>query len=98
VAASVTVPYDVPTVPFGNVGAVVIPGGGAMVIENCCGDDETCRVSVTTTPKLNWPAVLGVPLINPVVVFRFSPGGNVLGLASDQVSDPVPPDAVNGCE
>jgi hypothetical protein len=43
------------------------------------------------------PAVVGVPLIAPVVVFRVSPTGRV-PVATDHVyGAPLPPDAVSVC-
>jgi hypothetical protein len=39
-----------------------------------CGGNPT---SVTRMLTLNWPAVVGVPLMVPLFAFRFSPGGRL---------------------
>ncbi len=46
--------------------------------------------SVTVTVKENGPAVVGVPLITPVVVFRVRPAGSDPE-ANAKVYGPVPP-------
>jgi len=48
--------------------------------------------------NVDMPAVVGVPLIAPVVVFSASPAGRV-PVATDHVyGAPLPPDAVSVCE
>ena len=65
------------TTPLDSV-VVVIANGGLTVmlrlaVALCCGVPE----SVTLAVKLNVPAVVGVPVMAPVLVLRFSPGGRL---------------------
>ena len=50
--------------------------------------------STTWAVKLNAPAVVGVPVIAPVMGFRFSPGGNEPAVI-ENVYGGVPPVAVS---
>jgi hypothetical protein len=78
VAASVN-EYAVPTVPPGNEGEVIVSGApeALMLTENglvaSCTDEEE---SVTCTVKLDWPALVGVPLIVPPLL-KLRPAGKV---------------------
>ena len=70
--------YAVPTISFGTEGVVIVSGNAPelMLMENglvafCIGEDE----SVTCTAKLNWPTVVGVPLIVPPLL-KLRPPGN----------------------
>jgi len=98
VAPNVTGEYDTPTVPLGNMGAVLIVGPGTMVIENDF-VSEPPRLSVTLILKVNGPEAVGVPLIVAVLPLttRLSPPGKTPE-ATVQILPPEPPDELNGCE
>ena len=53
----------------------MIAGGAAMTILRAF--VLFPAVFVALTVKLNVPAAVGVPVINPVVAFRFKPAGSV---------------------
>lgn len=97
VAVSVTVPYETPTVPLGNVGAVVMVGPGMIFSEKAC-VAVPLRLSVTWMLKLNGPETEGVPLRTPAEL-RVKPLGSEDPLATAQVNPvPEPPEAVRVCE
>ncbi len=57
---------------------VVIDSGGLMVMLSAC--EALCGgllESVTFTVKLEVPAVVAVPEITPVLLFKLRPAGNV---------------------
>ena len=87
------VAYVVPTIPFGKLAVVIASVAGLMemvraFVAVCAGEEE----SVAFTVKLLAPAVVGVPLIVPVLELRARPAGREPTL-TDQVIAPVPPEA-----
>jgi hypothetical protein len=99
VAVSV-VEYTVPTVPSGNDELEVIVNGApaALVLMEkgliafCAGEEE----SVACTVKLDWPALVGVPLIVPPGL-KFRPAGNAPEVTVHEYGA-VPPVAVSVVE
>ena len=84
--------YSAAAVPPGRV-VVVIFKMSPIVIES--GRVVLApTLSVTRIVKLTVPAVVGVPLMAPVLAFRLKPAGSVAA-ETDQVIVPVPPDATN---
>jgi hypothetical protein len=86
--------YAVPTVPLGNEVVLIVSVGALVMIENglvafCTGKEE----SVTWTVKLDWPALLGIPLIVPSLL-RLRPAGNVPDTSVHEYGV-VPPEAVS---
>jgi hypothetical protein len=89
------------------LGAVVVdqieqghepPPEGEMMIERACvAVCDGLPESVTWTLKLEVPAVLGVPLIAPVLGFKVKPAGSE-PLEIDQVYGVAPPLAVTEAE
>jgi hypothetical protein len=66
VAAKLT-EYDVPTIPPGKGGAVVINNGGGLIVTENAFVAVCDPLSVTRTVKFAVVAVVGVPLITPPV-------------------------------
>ena len=77
VAASVC-EYTVPTVPLGRGEAVVMLSGGAveLMVSVMPFDMVAAAASFSTIVKVKLPALVGVPLINPVDEFRLRPAGS----------------------
>ena len=65
---------------------VIVP----LLLEVCCGELE----SVTVPVKLKVPAVVGVPVMAPVLAFSVSPGGKKPELMENAYGV-VPPLAAN---
>jgi hypothetical protein len=95
VAANVWL-YATVAVAAGNGDAVVMSSCGLMVKAKAFAAGR-CRLSVALIPKCEVPAVLGLPLITPVAVFKERPPGKVPALTA-QVYCPLPPLAVTVCE
>ena len=64
-----------------------------MLMGNVVGGEVAPALSVTVKLGLYRPAVVGLPVTAPVVVFRLKPGGNPLPLQLTYV--PEPPLAVS---
>ena len=60
--------------------------------------DDCDAVSVTLTVKLNVPAVVGVPLIVPVLAFIDKPAGSELADTLHVKDVPVVPTVASVCE
>jgi hypothetical protein len=93
------VEYAVPTVPLGNELEVIASGDplALIVMEKaldafCTGEEE----SVTCAVKLDWPALVGVPLIVPFVL-KLRPAGRVPDANVHEYGS-VPPDALSVVE
>jgi hypothetical protein len=91
--------YAVPTVPLGKEAVVIVSIGAVllMLIESgcvtfCVGEEE----SVTWTVKLDWPALVGVPLIVPPLL-KLRPAGNEPDVTVHEYGA-VPPEAVSADE
>ena len=71
--------YAVPTVPLTRGEAVVMLSGGAveLTVSVKAFDMVAAAASFTTNVKVKLPALVGVPLINPVDEFRLRPAGSV---------------------
>jgi len=88
--------YAVPTIPFGTE-AVVIVSVGALalmlmesgLVATPTGEEE----SATCTVKLDWPALVGVPLMVPPLL-KLSPAGNAPAETVHEYGA-VPPEAVS---
>ena len=88
--------YAVPTIPFGTE-AVVIVSVGALalmlmesgLVATSIGAEE----SVTCTVKLDWPALVGVPLMVPPLL-KLRPAGNAPAETVHEYGA-VPPEAVS---
>jgi hypothetical protein len=79
---------------LGNEVVLIVSVGALVMIENglvafCTGKEE----SVTWTVKLDWPALLGIPLIVPSLL-RLRPAGNVPDTSVHEYGV-VPPEAVS---
>ena len=88
--------YGVATVPPGSEVVVMVGGAGAGLM-TICSDwvSERFSASTTLTTNLNVPAVVGVPVMVPLL-FSVNPAGNE-PLLIDHVSGAVPPVAVTVC-
>jgi hypothetical protein len=84
--------YDVPMVAPGN--AVVVTTGAALTIMDNAWSSKKDFASVARTVKLAVSAVVGVPLLIPVLLARLKPTGK-LPVTIDQVRGAVPPLATN---
>lgn len=76
---------------------VVMIGAAMILIERGCVAVPPA-LSVTWTVKLDKPAVVGVPVIAPLVAFRERPAGSDPLLTVHLSPTPDPPDAASGCE
>jgi hypothetical protein len=86
----------VATVPPGSEVVVMVGGAGAGLM-TICSDwvSERFSASTTLTTNLNVPAVVGVPVMVPLL-FSVNPTGNE-PLLIDHVNGAVPPVAVTVC-
>jgi hypothetical protein len=74
--------YATPTLaPAGKLHASVNNGGATVKLANACNAvPAPGALSVTFTVNEKAPAVLGVPVIAPVEVFKFKPPGSAPAL------------------
>src|ERR1051325_8842303 len=91
--------YNAPTAPPGRIAAVTT-GTPPMAMENDCAADVAPALSLTVTLKLNGlpTALVGVPLIPPVVALRLKPGGGDPATSAQLLYGGVPPPAVRVAE
>ena len=87
--------YATLTWPFART-LVVIEGAAPIVIDSALVADAP-KLSVTFSVKPAVPAVVGVPVIAPVLALRLSPTGRGPG-DNDHVYGAVPPFAAAVCE
>ena len=80
--------YAVPTVPFDSVAGFTVIA--AFTVTLYAWEPVAPTVSVPVIVKFVTPAVVGVPVIAPVVAFRDSPAGNAPAVTA-KVEAPVPP-------
>ena len=82
--------YAVFTVPVGSEVVVIVGDGGLLIVMLNLAVAVADLESVTVTEKLLDPAVVGVPVIAPLLP-RVRPAGRELPLARLQVYGAVPP-------
>jgi hypothetical protein len=87
--------YAVPMVPPGNE-LVVIDSAAATEMESAL-EVEAPALSATWMVKPGAPAVVGVPVMAPVLEFRLNPAGSEPA-DTVQLRDPVPPVALTALE
>ena len=81
--------YDVPIIPPGKLGVVIIGTPDALLITMLKSFASFPALFVALTLKLYVPVIVGVPEISPEEAFKSKPGGR-LPLAIDHVIGSVP--------
>ncbi len=82
--------YATPTSPPGR-DVVVMVGSAAIVMDRVATGEMLPRLSLTVTPNDGAPAVVGVPLMTPLVAFRDNPAGSDPLLTVQLLYGGVPP-------
>lgn len=98
--AEIACEYEAPTVPPGSVAPVVIVSGGPAAAATASVNallPDVPFVSTACTVNVKLPAVVGVPLRDPLEGSNEMPPGKT-PVVTDHVYGGLPPDAAKACE